>query len=84
MTDKNARTLYECAHARVKGYRIRCRKGHPFLKLSDDGGIEVDLLAEGKPLAYRVCRKCPDFEGMGPPVPPKERGWRNGNETSRR
>ena len=72
---KMARSLYECSHARVKGDRIRCRRGYPLLVRAEDGGIDVRRLAKGQPLAYSVCRYCPDFDCMGPPVPPEERGW---------
>jgi len=72
---KMKRTLYECAHARVTGERIRCRRGHVLLRTAEDGGIDAAPLAQGKPLAYRVCWGCPDFEAIGPPVPPEERGW---------
>ena len=75
MKGKKERTLYQCSHARVKGDRIRCRKGHPLLKKSEDGGTDIEQLARGEPLAFRICQECPDFDRMGPPVPPEERGW---------
>ena len=82
MKGKDARTLYECSHARVKGDRIRCRKGHPLLKKSEDGGIEITRLARGAPLAFRICQGCPDFDCMGPPLMPEERGWLKKGETN--
>jgi len=42
---------------------------------TDDNGIDVRRLARGEPLAYNICQSCPDFDGMGPPVPSEERGW---------
>ena len=75
MKEKVKRTLYECSHARVYGDRIRCGKGHPLLARTEDGGIAVRRLARGEPLAYSVCQGCPDFDCMGPPVPPEEKGW---------
>jgi len=75
MKETKKRTLYECSHARVNGDRIRCRKGHPLLVRTEDNGIDVRRLARGEPLAYNICQSCPDFDCMGPPVPPEERGW---------
>ena len=75
MKEKAKRTLYECSHARVYGDRIRCSKGHPLLARTEDGGIAVRRLARGELLAYSVCQGCPDFDCMGPPVPPEEKGW---------
>jgi len=69
------RSLYECSHARVKGDRILCRQGYPLLVRTEDGGIDARRLAKGQPLAYSVCQNCPDFDCIGPPVPPEERGW---------
>jgi hypothetical protein len=75
MKETKERTLYECLHARVNDGHIRCRKGYRLIPKSEDGGIGVGRLAKGQPLAFLVCQDCPDFEGMGPPVPPEERGW---------
>ena len=72
---KRKRTLYDCSNARVELERIRCRKGHPLSVKTEDGGADFGRLARGEPLTYEVCQKCPDFDGMGPPVPPEERGW---------
>ena len=82
MKEKKERTLYQCSHARVKGDRIRCRKGHTLLKKSEDGGIDILRLARGEPLAFRICQGCPDFDFMGPPLPPEERGWLKKGESN--
>ncbi len=75
MNKKKKRTLYECSHARVKGKRICCDRGYPLSSQSEDGSLDVQNLAEGKPLAPKVCRQCGDFDSMGSPVPEEERGW---------
>ncbi len=77
MKDVNKRTLYECSHACVKGDRICCRKGHRLLTKSADGSIGIGRLVRGKKLAFQVCQNCPDFDCMGPPLSPEERGWLN-------
>jgi hypothetical protein len=69
------RTLYDCYHARVNGGRIYCRKGYTLSAKSGNGHIDIRRLARGEPLALAVCQKCADFDSMGPPVPPEERGW---------
>lgn len=69
------RSLYECSHARVSGSLIRCRRGHRLLPRTDDGSIDIKRLARGAPLEFKVCQKCPDFDSMGPSLPPEERGW---------
>ena len=71
------RSLYECFNARVINSRIRCSKGHSLLAREEDGGLDVSRLADGRPLIFRVCKNCSDFDCMGPPVPPEERGWLN-------
>ena len=81
MKESKKRTLYECAHARVNGDRIRCRKGHPLLVRTEDNGIDVKRLARGEPLAYNICQRCPDYDCMGPPVLAEERGWLKKKET---
>ena len=72
---KKRRTLYECSHARVKGRRICCERGYPLSFQPGDGSVDIQQLAEGKPLAPKICRQCGDFDSMGPPVPEEERGW---------
>ena len=69
------RTLYECCHARVKGVRIYCEKGYVFSSKSDNGGLDVKRLARGDPLMLAICQECSDFDCMGSPLSPEERGW---------
>ena len=70
------RSLYDCFHARVKGKSIYCEKGHRFCENSSgNGAISIDRLARGNPLILSICQGCPDFDCMGPPVPPEEKGW---------
>jgi len=77
------RSLYECFHARVKGGRIYCAKGHRFYGLGGrNGTLKVERLARGEPLVMSACQGCADFESMGEPVPAEERGW-TGNGESR-
>ena len=73
MKESKKRTLYECFNARVKGECIYCCKGyqlHP-----RPGHLDITRLAKGSRLAFKPCQSCPDFDCMGPPVPPEERGW---------
>ncbi len=72
---KTRRTLYECFHARVKDGCISCDKGYVLSPQLGDGSIDIRQLAEGRPLAPKICRQCSDFDSMGPPVPEEERGW---------
>ena len=72
---KTRRTLYECSHARVKDGLIFCDRGYLLSLRPGDGTIDIQQLAEGRPLAPKVCRQCCDFDSMGPPVPEEERGW---------
>ena len=44
---KKKRTLYECAHARVKGQEIYCRQGYPLSRDKGDGSLDIQWLAEG-------------------------------------
>jgi len=69
------RTLYECSHAKVKGKRIYCDRGHLLSLKSDNGSLDIRRLARGEKLALGVCQECPDFDSIGPPVPEEERGW---------
>jgi len=78
MKGKDLKTLYECSHARVKGEHIYCDTGLRLSPTSSDGSIYIKCLIRGKPLAYRICQKCPHFDCMGPPLLPEERGWLNG------
>ena len=75
MKGTQKRTLYECSHARVRGDRICCARGHRLLSKSADGSIGIGRLIRGKRLAFQVCQSCPDFDCMGPPVPREEKGW---------
>jgi hypothetical protein len=72
---KTRRTLYECSHARVKDRQICCDRGYPLSRHPGNGTIDIQQLAEGRPLAPKICRQCCDFDSMGPPVPEEERGW---------
>ena len=78
---KKKKTLYDCSHARVQGRRIYCNKGYPLSPQPGDGHVDIQHLAEGKPLAPKVCQQCGDFDSMGAPVPEEERGWLKGKET---
>ena len=72
------RTLYECAHARVKGDFIYCFKSHRLRLPPGNGRLDISRLVRGQRLAFGLCQECSDFDCMGPPVPPEERGWKNG------
>ena len=75
----DARSLYECFHARVRGNYIYCQKGHPFHNNgSGNGTINIQRLASGRPLVMSVCQDCEDFECMGGAIPSEERGWLRG------
>lgn len=69
------RTLYQCSHARVRGNRIYCEKGHPLSLKSGDGCLDIRRLARGEPLMLGICQECPDFDSLGPPIPEEDRGW---------
>ena len=72
------RSLYDCAHAKVSGGRIRCEKGCRFHPTSQDRGLPLVHLKAGRPLVLVVCQSCPDFEQMdGGPVLPADRGWKD-------
>ena len=75
MKETKKRTLYECSHARVKGESIYCRKGYKLYLPPGKGHLNISQLAKGQRLTFKVCQSCPDFDCMGPPVPPEERGW---------
>ena len=78
---KKKRTLYECGHARVRNGRIYCDKEYPLSQASVDGSLDIQYLAEGKPLAPKICQQCLNFDRMGPPVTVEERGWLKVKET---
>ena len=73
--DMTKRDLYRCFHAKVKGNRIYCTKGHPLSLKSSDGSLDIKRLIRGEPLALGVCQECSDFDCMGPPIPEEDRGW---------
>ena len=75
MKEIQKRTLYECAHARVKGEGIYCRKGYQLSLRPGNGHLDIMRLARGQRLAFKTCQSCLDFDCMGSPVPPEERGW---------
>jgi len=75
MKETKKRTLYECAHARVKGENIYCSKGYPLYLQPGNGHLDISRLARGQRLALGICQSCPAFDRMGPLVPPEERGW---------
>ncbi len=75
MKEIKKRTLYECAHARVTGESIYCRMGYPLGNQPGNGHVDIRRLAIGQRLAFKSCQNCADFDCMGPPVPPGERGW---------
>ena len=81
MKETKKRTLYECAHARVNGESIRCCKGYPLNPRPGNGHLDINHLARGQRLAFKVCQSCPDFDCLGPSVPPEERGWLKKKET---
>lgn len=67
-------TLYECSKAKVRGEHIFCAAGHRLCNLND-GTINIRRLERGDPLKFAICRDCPDYDSMEPPVPAKEMGW---------
>jgi len=75
MKETKKRTLYECAHARVKGENIYCRRGYQLCLRQGNGHLDISRLARGQRLAFKTCQDCLDFDCIGPPVPPEERGW---------
>ena len=75
MKEIKKRTLYECAHARVKGENIYCRKGYQLCMRPGNGHVDISRLARGQRLAFKSCQACLDFDRIGPPVLPEDRGW---------
>jgi hypothetical protein len=75
MKESKKRTLYECFNARVKGKSLYCRKGYTLCLRPGNGHLDISRLARGQRLAFKACQNCPDFDCMGPSVPPEERGW---------
>jgi len=66
------RSLYQFFHAKVKGDRIYCEKGY---RLDSRGRLTIKRLVRGTPLVFSICQGCIDYEPMGDPIPPEERGW---------
>jgi len=75
MKESKKRTLYECYHARIMGETIYCDMGHQLILRPGNGHLNITRLARGSRLAFKPCQSCLDFDCMGPPVPPEERGW---------
>ena len=69
------RSLYQCFEAKVKNDRICCEAGHSLNKIGKDGTINILALSRGDPLELGVCQGCNDYDEMGPPVAPEDRGW---------
>jgi hypothetical protein len=72
---KKKRTLYECAHARVKGQEIYCQRGYPLSRDKGDGSLDIQWLAEGHHLSMAVCQHCGDFSRLGMALAEDQRGW---------
>jgi hypothetical protein len=72
---KKKRTLYECAHARVKGQDIYCCQGYPLSRDKADGSLTIQWLAEGHHLTMAVCQHCGDFLRLGMALAEDQRGW---------
>ena len=68
------RSLYQCFNARVKTDKICCANGWP-LGVRKDGTIDLIRLMRGDPLECSGCQECVDFDCMGGPVAPEDRGW---------
>jgi len=83
VNEKKKRTLYECSHARVMNGRICCDKDYPLSQASLDGSLDIQHLAEGRPLAPRICQQCISFDRIGPPISEEERGWLKVKEAAR-
>ena len=80
---KKKRTLYECAHARVKGQKIYCRQGYPLSRAKADGRLDIRWLAEGRHLSMAVCQHCGDFSRLGMALTEDQRGWLKKGEGKR-
>lgn len=70
---RNPRSLYECFNARVKSPVIYCDAGHVLWYAGRP--LTMERLAQGDPLIIGVCQRCRDFDEMGGPLDPAERGW---------
>jgi len=67
-------SLYECFECKVKGEDIYCAKGH-HLGSKQNGKVGLIRLARGDSLIFTFCQSCSDFDRMGDPIAPQERGW---------
>lgn len=81
---KSLRQLYQCLHAKVKGDKIACAKGHPLSLLSEDGSIGLIRVWRHQPLEMTICQKCLDYDEMGPPLRREDRGWPVGDDEAKR
>lgn len=67
------RSLYDCFCVKGKGDRICCTK-HDLNKITHS--LAITLLIRGKPLVFKICQGCRDFDQMdGGKVLPEDRGW---------
>ncbi|MDD5510800.1 MAG: hypothetical protein PHI12_08320 [Dehalococcoidales bacterium] len=73
-TESVVRSLYQCSNAKVNGKEIYCAKGKA-IGTGKGGKLNIEQLMSGKPLERRICQTCADYNEMGPPIPPEERGW---------
>lgn len=71
---KQKHSLYQCSNARVKGDVIYC-KAMRVLAGNAKGDVNVRRLVRGERLELTICQSCVDYDEMGAPVPPEERGW---------
>ena len=51
-----ARSLRDCFQAKVLGTKIYCAKGHKL------GNVHTRQMDKGKPLIFKVCQECVDFD----------------------
>ncbi len=73
---KIKRSLYQCFNAKVMGGEIRCVAGHTLDSRNQNGNKPIRDLHAGRPLECQVCQECPDYDEMGPPILPEDRGWK--------
>ena len=67
------RSLYQCYEAKVLGDRVYCKCGYR-LGVKQQS-INVERLARGDALQLPCCQDCADYNEMGDPIKPNERGW---------
>jgi hypothetical protein len=68
------RSLYQCSNAKVKGDKIYCKAGKVLVGITK-GDVNIKRLIRGEPLELTVCQKCDDYDELGAPITPEERGW---------